>query len=105
MEYMTLMFPAFSEILNSGHPAEVIKDLFVFFVAWRILKPFFCKMVDGIKKEMAGQMTDMRSEINKVVVVVQDLADHLKNLETKHEIRFTKLENEVSELKTKPKEG
>jgi len=104
MEYMALMFPAFGEIMKSGHPAEVIKDLFIFFVAWKVVKPFLVKMIEGIKKEMAGQMTDMRLEVNKVAVVVQDLADHLKNLETKHEIRFTKLECEVNELKIKPKE-
>lgn len=86
-----------TEAAKSGHPISFVKDLLLWLVVWRSVKPFMTKEINELKTEMAGQM-------GRLTKSVDDLADHLKGLESKHDMRFNCLEERVEKIETKSKE-
>jgi hypothetical protein len=89
MDFVLLIQEAF----KSGHPVTFFQELLIFFIVWRVMKPEVRKHLDGLK-----------NEINRMSNSIEDLASHLKTLETKHESRFECLEKEVLKLKQSKKE-
>lgn len=87
MEIFTLLAEAF----KSGNPSKFIQDLILWFIVWRSVKPFMTKEINELKSEMAGQM-------GKLTKSVEDLSNHLKGLESKHDLRFSCLENRVENI-------